>query len=112
MTTALDAIDHLGDHGPDLAIELTMVLGRLHLVQPFNWRQWNVPAPSRAEIETLALGDCVRHITRIVRADRVEQGLLMAAARSGDLRALCERARQLSSGRRVPNVGGAKPAGN
>lgn len=85
-------------------VSLSIKIGALHLVQPFNWREWAAPAPAREEIPQLSLDDCVRHITRVVRMNRVAEGVLASYAQSGDLLALCVQARKQAGGKPVPNV--------
>lgn len=94
----------MGDHAPDVALEITGWLGRLHLVQPYNWRSWTAEFPSISEIESLTVDECVLHVTRLARLDRVQGGLLMSCASSGLLRALCERIAHLVERGRVPVV--------
>ena len=84
--------------------QLNVRIGSLHLVQPFNWNEWAADFPSREQIAELSLADCVRHITRLVRLNRFAEGVLFNAVRSGDLMALCMRAKQLANGEPVPNV--------
>lgn len=73
------------------------LLGSVRLIQPFNWVAWGVPYPTNEEIASLSLLDCVRHITRISRVNRTNEGALADALRSGMLVALCHRARLLAN---------------
>jgi hypothetical protein len=85
---------------------LTVVqqLGGLHLVQPFNWNAWGAEMVPVANLGQLDMDDCVRHITRIVRADRFSEGVLAGAVTSGYLRAICTVARDCANGSRVPEL--------
>lgn len=69
--------------------QLNSLLGSVGLVQPFNWNAWKVPVPEIHEIWKLSEDDCVRHVTRFVRADRTNEGVLRGSLRSGVLPALC-----------------------
>lgn len=93
-----------GDPAEADIAHLNVRIGSLHLVQPFNWNEWGVDFPSRAEIAELSLADCVRHITRIVRLNRFSEGVLVNAVRSGDLMALCMRAREMANGEPIPHL--------
>lgn len=83
---------------------LNVKIGSLHLVQPFNWNEWGADFPSRSGIADLSLADCVRHITRIVRLNRFSEGVLLNAVRSGELMALCMRAKEMANGEPIPHL--------
>ena len=72
-------------------LKVVQMLGGLRLIQPFNWNAWGAELVPFAELDQLDIHDCVRHITRIVRADRFSEGILAGAARS---RATWHRARK------------------
>ena len=83
----------------ELAVaRVTALLASVRLVQPFDWMAWRAPHPTDAQIERLSLADCVRHITRIVRAERFGEGSVASAVGSGYLLALCRTAHRLSGG--------------
>jgi hypothetical protein len=84
--------------------QLSVKIGSLHLVQPFNWASWNAPFPLQLEFEYLSLADCVGQITRLVRLNRVSEGVLARAAADGDLMALVVQARKQAGGKAIPNV--------
>jgi hypothetical protein len=84
--------------------EMSIALGALHLVQPFNWNQWPEPVPSREDVEDLSLLQCIKQVTRIVRADRTNEGVLWGAAHTGLLSGLCTTAQRLSAGQRIPSL--------
>ena len=76
-------------------------LGAVHLVQPFKWVSWGAPFPERAEIPLLSLVDCIKQITRIVRADRTNEGVLWGALQSGALIELCRVAHRHAAGQPI-----------
>ncbi len=57
-----------------------------------------------ADLGQLDIHDCVRHITRLVRADRFSEGVLAGALANGYLRALCVVARDRADGKPVPTL--------
>lgn len=73
-------------------------LGSVGLVKPFRWTSWQVPFPSSEEIQSLSLVDCVRQITRVVRAERTNEGVLWGALRSGALVEMCRVAHRHTQG--------------
>jgi hypothetical protein len=85
-------------------LSVVQQLGGLHLVQPFNWNAWGAEMVPVADLGQLDMGDCVRHITRIVRADRFSEGVLAGVVISGYLRAMCTVARDCANGSRVPEL--------
>jgi hypothetical protein len=88
--------------GDDLPIK--RIMGRLNLVQPFNWMDWPAPPLSEVDLDQLDINDCVRHFTRLVRGDRFAEGLLASWIRSGHFRKLCEAARRAAAGDRAPSL--------
>lgn len=79
-------------------------LSAVRLIQPFPWPQWQVGMPTLEEVADLSPEDCIRHITRIVRADRVNEGLFWGWLRSGFIRRVCEVAREKSNGQPLPSI--------
>ena len=84
--------------------KVNSLLGSVHLIQPFNWRSWNIPFPTTDEIPSLSLVDCVKQITRLCRADRTNEGILWGALRSGILEALCRSAQQRAGGQPIGSL--------
>ena len=84
--------------------KVNSLLGSVHLIQPFNWRSWNIPFPTTDEIPSLSLVDCVKQITRLCRADRTNEGILWGALRSGILQALCRSAQQRAGGQPIGSL--------
>ena len=82
--------------------QLAPLLTSLGLIQPFNWNAWGQPVPAPHEMWQLSIFDCIRHITRFVRADRFNEGVLHGAVRSGALPILCMVAFQRTSGQTAP----------
>lgn len=97
--------------GPD-ELHLARVgsaLGSVGLVKPFRWTSWRTPFPRVEEIPSLSLTDCVRQVTRIVRADRTNEGILWGALQSGDLAAICRVAHRLNAGEVVGPLDDLEP---
>lgn len=82
--------------------KINSLLGALNLIQPFNWNAWKEPFPAMEEIANLSLEDCIRQITRVVRADRTQEGVLFATIRSGTMARICVVAHQKSKGAPIP----------
>ena len=80
------------------------LLGSVHLIQPFDWMAWNAHLPTTEEIANLSLGDCVKQITRLSRADRTNEGVLWGSLRSGLRLALCRAAQQRSGGHPIGSL--------
>ena len=85
--------------------QLNGSLAALNLIQPFNWNAWAQPVPAAHEMWQLSIFDCIRHITRFVRAERFNEGVLHGAVRSGALPILCMVAFQRTSGQMAPALG-------
>lgn len=85
--------------------QLSSLLGGVGLVQPFNWNAWRVPSPEIHGLWQLSEQDCIRHVTRIVRADRTNEGVLRSAVKSGRLSVLCTVALGHSLGNRMSSLG-------
>mgnify|MGYP006291418149 CR=1 FL=1 len=86
-------------------MRLAIALSAVGLVQAFNWPAWVIARGGHVqkdEVDQLSLFDCVRGMTAIKRVDRVCEGSLTDAVRSGKVRAICSRAYSLSGGIRVP----------
>ena len=98
----LNFLEKSGEFSSNDHLDVVELLGGLRLVQPFDWNAWDAEMVSLAEVSQLDIHDCVRHITRIVRADRFSEGILLGAVSSGYLRALCEIARDRTAGSPVP----------
>lgn len=86
------------DFGELAVAEVTALLASVRLVQAFDWMAWRALHPTDDEIAGLSLADCVRHITRIVRAERFGEGSVASAVGSGHLVQLCRTAHRLSGG--------------
>ena len=84
-------------------------LASVGLIQPFNWMAWNVPFPRPEDIPSLSLPDCVRQVTRLVRAERTQEGVLWAAIRSGALLEICQVAAVWTDGQVVPPISTMAP---
>ena len=85
-------------------VAMKICLARLNLVQPFDWMQWPELPLSEVDIDRLDIHGCVRHITRLVRADRFCENFLAGWIQGGDFRMLCEAARRQTSGKRAPTL--------
>jgi hypothetical protein len=90
----------------DLATLVSLLAG-VRLIQPFDWMKWKVMAPSLAEIPSLSLADCVRHVTALVRSERyreadVVDGAVWYSLREGRIEAICKAACVATNARIVP----------
>lgn len=85
------------------------LLGSVRLIQSFPWPTWGAPMPTIEEIANLSLADCVRHITRISRADRTMEGTIWGSIQSGHLLALCQAAHRLAGNGMVPPLAELEP---
>jgi hypothetical protein len=95
----LEKLPRLTEHD---CLEMKNYLGRLRLVQPFDWMHWEAPALSEVDLEQIDLYDCIRHITRLVRGDRFAENSLSSWIVSGHFRALCEAAARIANGQPTP----------
>ena len=77
-------------------------LGAVGLIQPFNWVKWGAPFPELHELWHLNIHDCIRHITRIARAERTNEGVLRSAVRAGAIPIICLTAHKLTQGQHAP----------
>ncbi len=84
--------------------KLSSLLGSVGLVQPFNWNAWNAPRIEFHEMWFLTLEDCIKFVTRIVRADRTSEGVLWGALRAGALTILCSVAHERAKGEPIPSI--------
>jgi len=71
-------------------------LGRLGLVQPFDWMHWSAPNLLDVDMDQLDIYDCIRYITRHVRGERFFEKFLSPWIRSGVFGDLCETAMRKS----------------
>lgn len=90
----------------DLATVVSLLAG-VRLIQPFDWMKWQVIAPTLEEIPLVPLGDCVRHITALVRAERYREadivdGSVWYSLTEGRIEAFCETACGATDGEIVP----------
>lgn len=67
---------------------LHMAFGAAGLVRPFSWPTWDAPMVTIDMVPNLNTDVASKHITRIVRADRFNEGVFEAATRSGVTTAL------------------------
>ena len=81
---------------------VSVLLGAVHLIQPFDWNAWQEPWPSADDVGGLTMEQCVKHVTRIARANRFNEGVLSASIQSGLLASLCRVAYERAAGGRVP----------
>lgn len=104
LLETLGTLEESNQIGDDEHLSVVQQLGALRLVQPFNWNAWGAEVISVADLDQLDIYDCVRHITRIVRADRFSEGILAGMISSGYLRVLCSVARRRAAGKPVPKL--------
>ncbi len=83
-----------------LLFRFHMAIGAAGLVRPFPWTQWEAPMLTKAMVQNLNDEMAWKHMTRIVRADRFNEGVFDAYARSG---VLTELARHLHELRQTEN---------
>ena len=100
----LETLSLGGEQSELRMVHFTLKLAQLNLIQPFDWMHWHEPYPATAQVKMMDLETAVKHITRIVRADRFMEGTLMACIKSGLLLGLCLVARERSHGEQVPGV--------
>lgn len=65
-----------------------MAIGSVGLVKPFDWPKWGAPGLTTEMVPMLDDEMSWKHVTRIMRADRFNDGVFEAYARSGSLTAL------------------------
>ena len=102
LIDAVTALESRTTHDERDQIVMKNCLARLNLVQPFDWMQWQELPVSEVDIDQLDVYGCVRHITRLVRADRFCENLLAGWIQGGYFRKLCEAARHQAAGKRAP----------
>ena len=73
----------------DFRMQVTPLMHSLRLIQAFNWPAWKVPYPTVEETRQMSLEDALKHIFRIRRQDRFEEGLFDMTIKSGLTPALC-----------------------
>lgn len=83
---------------------LMQCIGRLNLVQPFDWMHWEEPFPETAQARILDLETAIKHITRICRAERFSENSIWGHIRSGLLLGLCLVVREHTNGKIAPRV--------
>lgn len=80
-------------------VERSAALGRVHAalggigaIVPFDWSNWTEGARYRtaAAVTEASVADAVRLVTSLIRGDRFNEGLLLAAADDGRLAAAIE----------------------
>lgn len=87
----------------DLGVaQVNSCLGAVRLIQPFNWTNWYEPLPTLDEAKDLSLAQCVKQVTRLVRADRTQEGVLARSIEVGLLEALCRTAHEKSESGLIP----------
>jgi len=101
LFTSLDDAARIDDPSNLEPTKINGLLASLNLVQPFEWRAWKTPIPALDAIPSLSMNDCVKQITRLVRANRTEEGLLWSSIKSGHLPALCRAARNCAAGQSI-----------
>jgi hypothetical protein len=104
LINAIAALETKLSHDERDQVAMKQAIAELHLVQPFNWMQWEAPMLSEVDIDGLSIEDCVRHITRLVRGDRFAENLLADWIHEGYFRTLCEAARRKADGKPVPSL--------
>ena len=104
LIDAVTALETHPTHDERDHVAMKSCIAKLHLVQPFNWMQWQAPMLSEVDIDQLGIDDCIRHITRLVRGDRFAENLLAGWIHEGYFRALCEVARREADGKPVPSL--------
>lgn len=104
LTDAIIILEKKADHDERDHLVMKQCLAQLHLIQPFDWMHWPAPPISEVDLDQLDISDCVRHITRIVRAERFAENSLAGWIQSGHFRKLCEAAQRRTSGRRAPSL--------
>lgn len=104
LISAVSALETKSAHDERDHVMMKNCLAGLNLVQPFDWMGWQEPPLSEVDIDRLDIDGCVRHITRLVRADRFCENLLAGWIQGGDFRKLCEAARRQTAGKRAPSI--------
>ena len=77
-------------------------LGAVGLIQTYNWNEWHESIPEPEEVVDMSLIDCVKHVTRLVRADRTQEGILWYSITSGLMGKICSIAYKSSEAQRIP----------
>jgi hypothetical protein len=97
----LERLSHLTEHDYVL---MKKYLGRLGLVQPFDWMHWSAPNLIDVDIDELDIFDCIRYITRHVRGERFFENFLGPWIQSGVFGELCVVAMRKANGQPVPRL--------
>jgi len=88
----------------DFRMQVTPLMHSLRLIQAFNWPAWKEPYPTVEETRQMSLEDALKHIFRIRRQDRFEEGLFDMTIQSGLIPALCLVVKKHSNGGIAPKV--------
>jgi hypothetical protein len=88
----------------DFRMQVTPLMHSLRLIQAFNWPAWKVPYPTNEQARQLSLEDALKHIFRIRRQDRFEEGLFDMTIKSGLIPALCLAVKKHTNGGIAPKV--------
>ena len=88
----------------DFRMQVTPLMHSLRLIQAFNWPAWKEPYPTVEETRQMSLEDALKHIFRIRRQDRFEEGLFDMTIQSGLIPALCLVVKKHTNGGIAPKV--------
>ena len=88
----------------DFRMQVTPLMHSLRLIQAFNWPAWKVPYPTNEQARQMSLEDALKHIFRIRRQDRFEEGLFDMTIKSGLIPALCLAVKKHTNGGIAPKV--------
>ena len=83
-------------------LQMKKYLGRLRLVQPFDWMHWGAPNLLDVDMDQLDIYDCIRYITRHVRGERFCENFLSEWIRGGVFGELCTTAMRKANGQPTP----------
>ena len=88
----------------DFRMQVTPQMYSLRLIQAFNWPAWKEPYPTVEQARQMSLEDALKHIFRIRRQDRFEEGLFDMTIQSGLIPALCLVVKKHTNGGIAPTV--------
>jgi hypothetical protein len=88
----------------DFRMQVTPLMHSLRLIQAFNWPAWKEPYPTVEQTRQMSLEDALKHIFRIRRQDRFEEGLFDMTIKSGLIPALCLVVKKHANGGIAPKV--------
>lgn len=88
----------------DFRMRVTPLMHSLRLIQAFNWPAWKEPYPTVEQTRQMSLEDALKHIFRIRRQDRFEEGLFDMTIQSGLIPALCLVVKKHTNGGVAPTV--------